>query len=54
MAKKDKTEKPLKSEESESEIYYVVNIYDNHGTINITQTGKPGGSPPPPPPEGGE
>lgn len=32
------------------ELYYVVNIYDNHGTINITQTGKPEIVPPPPPP----
>ncbi len=26
--------------------YYVINIYDNHGTINITQSGQPDEPPP--------
>ncbi len=37
----------LIEEEGESgEVYYVVNIYDNHGTINITQSGQPDEPPP--------
>lgn len=52
MAKKKKTAKPKAEATEDGELYYVVNIYDNHGTINIKQTGKPGQ--PPPPPEGGE
>jgi hypothetical protein len=51
MAKKEKTVKQ-KTEETEHELYYVVNIYDNHGTINITQSGNPE-EPPPTPPGGG-
>jgi len=41
------TEPQVETAEEESP-YYIVNIYDNHGTINITQTGKK--DPPPPPP----
>jgi len=52
MSKKEKTVVEVQEEptEPENEIYYVVNIYDNHGTINITQSGNP---PPPPSPPGG-
>ncbi len=37
------------TEDTESELYYVVNIYDNHGTINIRQSGNPPNPPPCPP-----
>lgn len=46
MAKKKTAEKP---QEESGEVYYVVNIYDNHGTINITQSGAPPQPPPKPP-----
>lgn len=50
----DKTDKPkvikFKAETEEgAEVYYVVNIYDNHGKIYILQSGKPDPPPPPPP-----
>lgn len=48
--KKTKTVKPKAVAEEAGELYYVVNVYDNHGTININQTGNP---PPPPCPPGG-
>ena len=53
MSKKEKTEPEEVKETTEPEIYYVVNIYDNHGTINITQSGTPE-DPPPTPPGGGK
>lgn len=36
--------------EPEYVINYTVHIHDNHGTINIQQTGKPDETPPPPDP----
>ena len=48
--KKETTEKQVVTEDSEQpDIYYVVNIYDNHGTINISQSGQPIPPPTPPP-----
>lgn len=38
------------TETEAGEVYYNIYIYDNHGTINIQQTGKPSNPPPPPPP----
>lgn len=54
MKKKSKTASTKATVADEEEVYelnYIVNIYDNHGTINITQTGKPDPDDPPP---GGE
>lgn len=48
--KKGKTAKTKAEAEESGELYYVVNIYDNHGTIKIKQSGNP---PPPPCPPGG-
>lgn len=35
-------------EEEKYVVNYIVHIHDNHGTINITQTGKPDDDDPPP------
>lgn len=51
MKKKEKTDSTKEEVKEVGEVYYVVNIYDNHGTINITQSGNP--SQPPPKPPGG-
>lgn len=47
--KKEKTAKPKAEATEDGELYYVVNIYDNHGTIKIHQSGQPGQNPPCPP-----
>lgn len=47
--KKGKTAKKKAEAEESSELYYVVNIYDNHGTIKIKQSGNPPQPPPKPP-----
>lgn len=49
MKKKGKTDKAKAGAEEAGELYYVVNIYDNHGTIKIKQSGQPGQNPPCPP-----
>lgn len=42
-------EAPEENYEETEGLNYIVNIYGNTGTINITQTGKKDPPPPPPP-----
>lgn len=47
--KKGKTAKQKAAAEEAGELYYVVNIYDNHGKVIINQSGNPNFPPPCPP-----